>query len=190
MITREDFINKLKSFNYDNEQITKCLAYYDNSHSKNKKDIIENYDSKRLIGVVNRWYGIVTSTKRANMKKPLQLSDNLSDILNKLGKYKQPFYELLTMINNETDTDSLSLLINQDVNFKNGFSNKTLSRPILTALSNVLHNYAFTKFNELSDPTLIDKMRIRKLIKELNEKDPTSEYIYSLEIKKKSDSDK
>lgn len=188
MIAREDFINKLKSFNYDNEQITKCLAYYDNSNSKNKKDIVEHYDSKRLIGVVNRWYGIVTSTKKPNIKKPL-LSANLCDILNKLGKYKQPFYELFTMINNETDSSSLLLLINQSVNLNNNLSNKTKSYPILDALLETLSNYANTKFNELLDPTLKERRIIYKMIEELNKKNPTSEYIYSLEMKKKSDTE-
>lgn len=68
MITREQFQEKINSFDFSDEQKEKCLAYYDNdSKSANKENVIDNYDAEKLWNTVNRWYGIKHSTKE---KKP------------------------------------------------------------------------------------------------------------------------
>ena len=64
MITREQFIEKVNSFNLGEEQTAKCIAYYDNdSKSANKEEVIDGDDTERLIKTVNRWYGIKNSNK-------------------------------------------------------------------------------------------------------------------------------
>lgn len=68
MITREQFIEKINSFGFNDELKEKALAYYDNdSNSNSKEGVIDNADAEQLTKTVNRWYGIKNSTKE---KKP------------------------------------------------------------------------------------------------------------------------
>lgn len=70
MITREEFEAKIKGFGYNEEQVTLCLAYYDNdSNSTSKPNVIDTYDSEQLIKTVKRWNGIKNSCKPKSSNK-------------------------------------------------------------------------------------------------------------------------
>lgn len=68
MITREDFISKVNSFNLGEELTNKCIEYYDNpSKSAAKEKVVDEANAEDLVKTVNKWYGIKYSTKE---KKP------------------------------------------------------------------------------------------------------------------------
>lgn len=68
MITREQFIEKVNSFNLGEELTNKCIEYYDNpSKSTSKEKVIDEASAEDLVKTVNKWYGIKHSTKE---KKP------------------------------------------------------------------------------------------------------------------------
>ena len=91
MITKDQFITKINSYNLSEELIAKCIAYYDNdSKSINKEAVIDGDDSERLIKTVNKWYGIVNSTKE---RKP------------RTKKVVEPSFEIdMTSINQVKET--------------------------------------------------------------------------------------
>lgn len=85
MITREQFQEKINSFDFSDEQKEKCLAYYDNdSKSANKENVIDNYDAEKLWNTVNRWYGIKNSTKE---KKPRTKKVDIQGKLDELNSF-------------------------------------------------------------------------------------------------------
>lgn len=102
MISREQFQEKINSFDYSDEQKEKCLAYYDNdSKSANKENVIDNYDAEKLWNTVNRWYGIKNSTKE---KKPRKKTVKLEALLQQINDIT----DSVIATNNEDDMDDLS----------------------------------------------------------------------------------
>lgn len=106
MITREQFQEKINSFDFSDEQKEKCLAYYDNdSKSANKENVIDNYDAEKLWNTVNRWYGIKNSTKE---KKPRTKKVDIQGKLDELNS----FVDSIIANGNEDEMNNLIAALN------------------------------------------------------------------------------
>lgn len=85
MITREQFIEKVNSFNLGEEQTNKCIEYYDNpSKSTSKEKVIDEASAEDLVKTVNKWYGIKNSTKE---KKPRTKKVDVQGKLDELNSF-------------------------------------------------------------------------------------------------------
>lgn len=85
MITREQFIEKVNSFNLGEEQTNKCIEYYDNpSKSTSKEKVIDEASAEDLVKTVNKWYGIKNSTKE---KKPRTKKVDIQGKLDELNSF-------------------------------------------------------------------------------------------------------
>ncbi len=106
MITREQFQEKINSFDFSDEQKEKCLAYYDNdSKSANKENVIDNYDAEKLWNTVNRWYGIKHSTKE---KKPRTKKVDIQGKVDELNS----FVDSIIANGNEDEMNNLITALN------------------------------------------------------------------------------
>lgn len=102
MITREQFIEKVNSFNLGDEQTNKCIEYYDNpSKSTSKEKVIDEASAEDLVKTVNKWYGIKNSTKE---KKPRTKKVKLEALLQQINDIT----DSVIATNNEDDMDDLS----------------------------------------------------------------------------------
>lgn len=104
MITREDFIAKVNSFNLGEEQTNKCIEYYDNpSKSVAKEKVVDEANAEDLVKTVNKWYGIKHSTKE---KKP-----RTTNKANQVEKQKEEINKLVgKIIDIIKETESTTLL--------------------------------------------------------------------------------
>lgn len=72
MLTKKQFIERINSFNFSDEQKSKCLSYYDNpSKSKSKETVINTYNGEALMITVNKWYGITLARQTKEMELKL-----------------------------------------------------------------------------------------------------------------------
>ena len=102
MITREQFIEKVNSFNLGEELTNKCIEYYDNpSKSTSKEKVIDEASAEDLVKTVNKWYGIKNSTKE---KKPRTKKVKLEALLQQINDIT----DSVIATNNEDDMDDLS----------------------------------------------------------------------------------
>lgn len=107
MITREQFQEKINSFDFSDEQKEKCLAYFDNdSKSPNKENVIDTYDAEKLWNTVNRWYGIKNSTKE---KKPRTKKVDVQGKLDELNS----FVDAIIANANEDEMNNLIAALNE-----------------------------------------------------------------------------
>ena len=106
MITREQFIEKVNSFNLGDEQTNKCIEYYDNpSKSTSKEKVIDEASAEDLVKTVNKWYGIKNSTKE---KKP---RTKKVDIQGKLVELNS-FVDSIIANGNEDEMNNLIAALN------------------------------------------------------------------------------
>lgn len=112
MITREQFIEKVNSFNLGEELTNKCIEYYDNpSKSTSKEKVIDEASAEDLVKTVNKWYGIKYSTKE---RKPRTKKNTV-----KLETLLQQINEITDSViatNDEDDMDDLSSCLTANVN--------------------------------------------------------------------------
>ena len=107
MITREQFIEKVNSFNLGDEQTNKCIEYYDNpSKSTSKEKVIDEASAEDLVKTVNKWYGIKNSTKE---KKP---RTKKVDIQGKLVELNS-FVDSIIANANEDEMNNLIAALNE-----------------------------------------------------------------------------
>ena len=106
MITREDFIAKVNSFNLGDEQTNKCIEYYDNpSKSTSKEKVIDEASAEDLVKTVNKWYGIKNSTKE---KKPRTKKVDIQGKLDELNS----FVDSIIANGNEDEMNNLIAALN------------------------------------------------------------------------------
>lgn len=161
MITREEFLNKIQQFT--EEEQTKCLKYYDESTSKNKEEIIDGDDSKKLLATVCRWYGIVTSTKERKprtLKQSQAVTSNF-EMVHINDKYHKAINKVAALIANEKEETELN-------NIKEVLSS-------LISLAN-------TRIDELQNPTRKEEEEIKDLIVKLNNKVKKQGREFKLEV--------
>ena len=106
MITREQFIEKINSFNLGEEQTNKCIEYYDNpSKSTSKEKVIDEASAEDLVKTVNKWYGIKNSTKE---KKPRTKKVDIQGKLDELNS----FVDSIIANGNEDEMNNLIAALN------------------------------------------------------------------------------
>jgi hypothetical protein len=106
MITREQFIEKVNSFNLGDEQTNKCIEYYDNpSKSTSKEKVIDEASAEDLVKTVNKWYGIKNSTKE---KKPRTKKVDVQGKLDELNS----FVDSIIANGNEDEMNNLIAALN------------------------------------------------------------------------------
>lgn len=107
MITREQFIEKVNSFNLGEEQTNKCIEYYDNpSKSTSKEKVIDEASAEDLVKTVNKWYGIKNSTKE---KKPRTKKVDIQGKLDELNS----FVDSIIANANEDEMNNLIAALNE-----------------------------------------------------------------------------
>lgn len=107
MITREQFIEKVNSFNLGDEQTNKCIEYYDNpSKSTSKEKVIDEASAEDLVKTVNKWYGIKNSTKE---KKPRTKKVDVQGKLDELNS----FVDAIIANANEDEMNNLIAALNE-----------------------------------------------------------------------------
>lgn len=111
MISREQFQEKINSFDYSDEQKEKCLAYYDNdSKSAAKEKVIDEANAEDLVKTVNKWYGIKHSTKERKprtKKNEIKLEEWLEQI--------NVITDSVIAANDEDDMIDLKSCLNENV---------------------------------------------------------------------------
>lgn len=112
MITREEFIAKVNSFNLGEEQTAKCIEYYDNpSKSASKEKVVDEANAEDLVKTVNKWYGIKHSTKE---KKPRTKKNTVK--LEELLEQINGITDSVIATNDEDDIDDLRSCLTSNVN--------------------------------------------------------------------------
>lgn len=107
MITREQFIEKVNSFNLGDEQTNKCIEYYDNpSKSTSKEKVIDEASAEDLVKTVNKWYGIKNSTKE---KKPRTKKVDIQGKLDELNS----FVDSIIANGNEDEMNNLKAALDE-----------------------------------------------------------------------------
>lgn len=107
MITREQFIEKVNSFNLGEELTNKCIEYYDNpSKSTSKEKVIDEASAEDLVKTVNKWYGIKNSTKE---KKPRTKKVDIQGKLDELNS----FVDSIIANANEDEMNNLIAALNE-----------------------------------------------------------------------------
>lgn len=68
-MTIQEFIEKCKSFGFDDEMLNKCDAYYRGCRTSKRNDVLNSTDAKQIATAVNRWYSLQNIKRKPRGEK-------------------------------------------------------------------------------------------------------------------------
>lgn len=69
MLNIQEFIEKCKAFNFNDEMLNKCEKYFIHCKTAKRKEVIESSDSKFISTNVNRWCSLQGVTRKPRKPK-------------------------------------------------------------------------------------------------------------------------
>lgn len=108
-MTIQEFIEKCKSFGFDDEMLNKCEKYFISCRTSKRNDVINSTDSNVIKTAVNRWcslQGVTRKPRRTKeeMQTPLTPFETIKTMIKKANtkectKYKELLDSLIVICN-------------------------------------------------------------------------------------------
>lgn len=112
-MTIQEFIEKCKSFGFDDEMLNKCEKYFISCRTSKRNDVINSTDSNVIKTAVNRWcslQGVTRKPRRTKeeMQTPLTPFETIKTMIKKANTKECTKYKELL--------DSLIIICNERIN--------------------------------------------------------------------------
>lgn len=108
-MTIQEFIEKCKSFGFDDEMLNKCEKYFISCRTSKRNDVINSTDANEIKTAVNRWnslQGVTRKPRRTKeeMQTPLTPFETIKSMIKKANtkectKYKELLDSLIVICN-------------------------------------------------------------------------------------------